>query len=94
MVTLIAKLEAKPGKEDETLTALQILVEKTTQEPGNIDYILHQEKENKCAFVFYERFKDMEAFDAHSASSYIQEFRASAAELLERPGQITFLERK
>jgi quinol monooxygenase YgiN len=94
MVTILAQLEAKPGKEEELLKELKVLVEFTIQEHGCIFYNLHQDMEDSCKFYFYERFKDMEAFEKHSGSPHIQEFGKKAESLLLRPGQITFLEPK
>ncbi len=94
MVTIIAQLEAKPGMEDELLAELQILVEHTIQEHGCVFYHLHQDMEDASRFFFYERFKDMDAFEKHSTSPHIQAFGKISERLLVKPGQITFLEPK
>ncbi len=90
MISLIATITAKADKIEELKAELLKLVELTTQEPGCIQYILHQEIENPQIFRFYEQFKDKEAFDFHSNQPYIKNNAARVA-LMEKPGVLTFL---
>ncbi|WP_341225447.1 putative quinol monooxygenase [uncultured Arcticibacterium sp.] len=91
MITLIATITAKKDAVEEVKAALQNLVKHTTQEPGNIQYVLHQEIENPHIFRFYEQFKDQAAFEYHGEQPYIKAM-ASNAHLMEKPTVLTFLD--
>jgi quinol monooxygenase YgiN len=90
MISLIATITAKPDKTENLKTELLKLVELTTQEPGCILYILHQEVENPHVFRFYEQFRDQEAFDYHNNQPYIKNGESRAA-FLDKPIELTFL---
>lgn len=91
MITLIATITAKKDAVEEVKAALKNLVKHTTQEPGNIQYVLHQEIENPHIFKFYEQFKDQAAFEYHGQQPYIKAM-ASNAHLMEKPTVLTFLD--
>lgn len=91
MITLIATITAKKDAVEEVKAALKNLVKHTTQEPGNIQYVLHQEIENPHIFRFYEQFKDQAAFEYHGQQPYIKAM-ASNAHLMEKPTVLTFLD--
>ncbi len=91
MITLIATITAKTDSIEALKAELLNLVKHTIQEPGNIQYVLHQEIESPNVFRFYEQFKDQEAFEYHGNQEYIKAM-ASNAHLLEKPSVLTFLE--
>jgi quinol monooxygenase YgiN len=91
MISLIATITAKEDKVEQVLAELQILLKHTTQEEGNIQYVLHRDIERPNVFVFYEQFKDQAAFDFHASQSYIAAFGAKKDELLEKPAELKFL---
>ncbi|MFT5886669.1 MAG: quinol monooxygenase YgiN [Arcticibacterium sp.] len=91
MITLIATISAKADKVEELKAELLNLVKHTTQEPGNIQYVLHQETKSPSVFRFYEQFKDQAAFEYHGNQPYIKAM-ASNAHLLEKPTVLTFLD--
>jgi quinol monooxygenase YgiN len=65
MVTLIAKLTVKAGKEQEFENAMKDVVPKVRAEPGNRAYTMCRAKDNPSTFMFYEEYVDKAAFDAH-----------------------------
>jgi quinol monooxygenase YgiN len=91
MVTLIATITAKTDTIEALKVELLNLVKNTIQEPGNIQYVLHQETENPQIFRFYEQFKDQAAFEYHGNRPYIKAM-SSNAHLLEKPSVLTFLD--
>jgi quinol monooxygenase YgiN len=73
-VVLHVTMEAVPGHEDELKDHLTALVSPTRSEPGCIEYILHRNPEHPGTFMFYERFVNQAALDAHIAMPYFQNF--------------------
>jgi quinol monooxygenase YgiN len=68
-VTVIASMKVKPGTEDEARAALQSAVAPTRSEPGCLAYDLHQSMNDPTEFLFYERWVNQGALDAHAAST-------------------------
>jgi quinol monooxygenase YgiN len=93
IVLIVARFNAKAGKEEEVEKILVSLVEPTRAEEGCVFYYLHKVKEEKGHFLFYESFRDEKAFNVHVESSYIKGFLDRADELLSEPPDITFLEK-
>ncbi len=88
----IAVLKAKPGKEQALKQGLLALVEPTRTEPGNLDYVLFELRDEPGTFYMREAFKDQSALDAHFATPYFKQFAATADSLLKEPLQLIFLE--
>lgn len=88
----LAVLKAKPGKQQELKEGLLSLIEPTRAEPGNLDYVLFEMRDEPGTFYMREAFKDQAALDAHFATPYFQAFAATADELLSEPLQLIFLE--
>ena len=88
LLTVIASMRAKPGKEDELRAALESLVEPTKTEPGNVNYDLYQGAQDPAVFYFYENWESAEFLQQHSKSPILRETTARAAtELVD--GEIT-----
>ena len=88
----LAVLKAKPGQEHALKTGLLSLIEPTRAEPGNLDYVLFERRDEPGTFYMREAFKDQAALDAHFATPYFQCFAATADVLLSEPLQLIFLE--
>ncbi|MBH3425984.1 MULTISPECIES: putative quinol monooxygenase [Pseudomonas] len=88
----IAVLKAKPGQEQALKAGLLGLVEPTRTEPGNLDYVLFELRDEPGTFYMREAFKDQAALDAHFAMPYFQRFAATADDLLQEPLKLIFLE--
>lgn len=82
-VTVVAVMQAKPGKEEELRSAALGLVEPTRQEEGCLQYDLHVQLVDPAWLVFYENWSSVEHLDRHGASPHLQAFRAIAGGLLE-----------
>ena len=87
-LAVVARIRAKPGKEEEVKQALLGLVSPTRGEAGCINYDLHQSHEDPALFLFYENWTSKAALDAHAHSPHIQAFRARGREWLAEPTDI------
>ena len=70
-ITLIASFNIKEGKMGEALNLLKQIVPKVREtEAGCLAYIAHTVTgaKNKNTIVFYEKYKDKEAMNVHSAN--------------------------
>jgi quinol monooxygenase YgiN len=90
-VTVIARVEAKAGKEQEVSSALQSLVRPTLKEQGCINYDLHQDLDDPRLFFFHENWESRELLNQHLASAHVQAFRVRADDLLSQPPEIRVL---
>jgi len=83
LLTVIATMRARAGKEDELRQALVDLVEPTSQEDGYVTYDLHQGVEDPALFCFYENWESGEQLDAHLQTPHLTAFAARLEELLD-----------
>ena len=83
MVTVIATIQSKAGKENETALLLRGLLSPTRSEPGCNKYLLHRRKDNPRMFYFVESWATPEALQTHLNSAHIKQAMARGPELLE-----------
>ena len=88
ILTVVAEIVAKPGKEDEVRRHLLGFIEPTRKEEGCVQYDLHVSTENPGHFIFFENWTSREMLDKHSQSAHIQAFRPLKEELLAHPTRI------
>ncbi len=79
---VIARLVARPGKEDALRSLLMGLIAPTRKESGCITYELLQNKENSREFTFVEEWEDEAVLGAHFAMDHIKNALAKFPELL------------
>ncbi|WP_026994093.1 putative quinol monooxygenase [Flectobacillus major] len=91
MLTVIAKITALKGKEEEAKAALQGLVAPTLVEEGCIDYVLHQSNDDATIFYFYENWESQQHLDKHLVNDHLVAFGAIAGSLLAGPAELSFL---
>lgn len=93
LLTLLATLKVKPGKEVEVAEiCTQLVKEVLAKEKDCLMYIPHVVKNDPTEIVFFEKYKDKEAFKAHESSAYFQEAAQKFEDLLEGKIQVKFLE--
>ncbi|MDR1403542.1 MAG: antibiotic biosynthesis monooxygenase [Tannerellaceae bacterium] len=80
---IVARLTIKSGHESAFIGIASTLVEATRQEEGNLFYALYQSPANPSEFIFYEEYKDEEAFQTHSSSPHFAVFAESTKDLTE-----------
>jgi quinol monooxygenase YgiN len=78
---IVAESIAKPGCEDELRTQLLTLIEPSRAEPGCVQYTLHENPDEPGRFLFYEIWKDDDAFVYHTKTKHFTEFGPKAAHL-------------
>jgi len=85
LLTVVAVLRAKPGKEEALREALLGLVDPTRAEPGCLQYDLHVSNENPAEFLFYEKWVDRAALDEHFQKPHLTKLTDRSDELLAEP---------
>lgn len=92
LLTVIATLRARPGKEAELKDYLTTLVGYTRTEMGCVAYDLNQQQDDPGLFVIVEYWTGRSALDQHMSMPYMQEFAASVGDLLAGPPQLQLLD--
>jgi quinol monooxygenase YgiN len=82
LVTVVAYLKPRPGKENDLRDVLLALVEPTRQEPGCIDYDLHRSNDDPCVFLYYENWRSKEDLDRHLTMPHLAPLFERKDELL------------
>jgi quinol monooxygenase YgiN len=78
MMTVLAKLQAQPGKEEEMKAALVRMVETVdAQEPGVRAYSLHQADDDPTVFYFYEQYDSPDVLEAHGQTEHMKALGAA-----------------
>jgi len=88
LFTVVAWMQAKPGKEHDLHAALLALIEPTRKEDGCLKYDLHQHTESPGQFAFYENWTSKQHLDRHLASSHVQTFLTASNAMLSEPPKI------
>ena len=78
---VVAEVRSKPGREHELRRATLPLVAKVRNEPNNLLYFLHEDREAPGHFVFYEIFASRKDFEAHNNTPHVQAWFARLPEL-------------
>ncbi|MBV9652921.1 MAG: antibiotic biosynthesis monooxygenase [Acetobacteraceae bacterium] len=82
-LTVIAKLKAKSGCEEQLAAMLQGLVSPTRAEKGCINYDLHRSLEEPGVFIFYENWETRPLWDDHMKSPHLVAFGEKEGALTE-----------
>ena len=88
LLTVIARMHAKAGKEQELRDALVALVEPTSKEKGYVNYDLHQGVEDPRWFFFYENWDSAADLDAHLQAPHLVEFAGRLDEFIDESGPL------
>ena len=90
--TLIAKLSALPGKDDELAALLAELAQDVRAEPGNVVFTVHRLRDDQNVFLVYEIYEDEQAFRAHMSTTHGLTFNERIKTLVEGgASQLTWL---
>ena len=93
LLSVVAEMTAKPGKEEDLKHHLLILLEETRKEEGCVQYDLHQSTTEPGRFVFYENWTSAETLDRHAKSEHVQAFRKVRDEILAEPTRVLTYQR-
>ena len=84
MVTIIARMKIKDGKEEEALAKVTAMAEAVqANEPGALAYIVHRNQEDPSEIVFFELYADDAAFESHSQTAHMGAMREDFAEIFD-----------
>lgn len=88
MITVVAHLKAKPGKEEDLKKELLALIEPSRNDQGCVNYDLHQSTNDPAHFIFHENWNTMSDLELHLQQPHLQDFVAKADDLLSEPLQV------
>lgn len=88
-LTVVARVQAKAGKEEAVKNELLALIESTRSEPGCINYDLHQAMDDPSVFMFYENWRSKEDLDRHLETPHLKAWREKGDSLLAGPSDVT-----
>ena len=88
LLTVVAEMTARPGKEADLRDALLALIEPTRKEDGCVQYDLHVATDAPGRFVFYENWTSAEALERHLATPHLKALGARMDDLLAEPARI------
>jgi len=83
-LTIVARMQAKPGREGALGAELQKLVSPTLGEAGCLQYDLHRDLEIPGHFLFFENWATREQWLAHMESPHLQAYKAVSDELVDQ----------
>jgi quinol monooxygenase YgiN len=94
MLALVVRFDLRPGSE----AAFDALVAKAvarirTDEPGTLLYLCHEVQDEPGARIFYELYRDREAFQAHEEQLHVKAFHVDRKPYMAGPERVEFLER-
>lgn len=89
-LTIIARIKAKPGKENQVKEELEKLVSPSRSENGCHTFDLHQSVDNAADFFFLEVWESRPALDKHMETPHVKNFVGQADSLLAEPINASF----
>ncbi len=91
VVTVVARIYPKPGKEDEVASLLvEMAAAVRASEPDCLVYRPHSSAKEPVVFLFYEQYRSREAFDVHRKAPHLAQFRDRMQDLLAQPTEVAF----
>lgn len=91
-LTVCCIVEAKAGKEDVLKQELMNVMQPSRNESACIEYHLHQDINNPCRFILYEKWQSKEAHEQQFQKPYIIALASKLGDLLAKPFEAFFLE--
>ncbi len=91
--TVVARLQAKTGMEDQVRRECLALTAPSRIEHGCITYDLYQSMDDPSVFVFFESWMSREHVEKHLEMPHCQEFDRKTEGMLSGSEEITFLKK-
>lgn len=91
-IVVVVVAQAKPGQGEAGLAAFAEVAVPTHAEEGCIAYAVHRSTSDPDQIVLVERWTSRQALDEHLATTHLQRFRASSAEIWAGPMTIVVTE--
>ena len=92
MISLIARLTIKEGKEDQAVDLIKGLMVRVAEEEGTLHYTLNRSTKTPGQLIIMERYTSKEALNHHSQTDYFQKFNQEIAGLLASKPAIEVME--
>lgn len=84
MITVLFRMKIRDGKEEEALAKVSALAEAVqANEPGTLAYVVHRNQEDPSEIVFFERYADDAAREAHGQTAHMGAMRENFAEIFD-----------
>lgn len=91
-VTVVARIKAREGMEEQLREETEALVQPTRSEEGCLNYDLHQGTEDPSVLVFYENWRSQQDLDEHLEQPYLKEWLEKTEDLAEGEVEIMVLQ--
>lgn len=92
MISLVAKLKAKPGKESDLAGECVRLAQAVREnEKGCLQYIPHVSVKDPAEIVFFEQYADRETLENHRQTPHYKAAAEKFREYLAGPSEVTIL---
>lgn len=89
VLTVVAKIHPKPGREDEVQALLIEMAEAVRRaEPDCLVYRPHRGTTDPVVFYFYEQYRSDAAFELHKTAPHLVAPRARMRELVLKPTEV------
>ena len=85
MILVLGKVEVRSGRVDEALAMCQEHVLRSRAEPGCLEHGVHRSHEHRDTLVFVERWRDLEALQAHFGVAESRQFVKALSSLAVAP---------
>jgi quinol monooxygenase YgiN len=82
-LTVIARLKAKPGAEDQLYEACRRLIATTLAEEGCINYDMHRSVEDPGVIMFYENWTTRPLWEQHMQAPHLKVFSEETEGIVE-----------
>ncbi|MEJ2589160.1 MAG: putative quinol monooxygenase [Deltaproteobacteria bacterium] len=92
MISLIARLTIREGKEDQAIDLIKGLMDHVVKEEGTLYYTLNRSNKTPDQLIIMERYTGKAALDHHSQTDYFQQFNREIAGLLAAKPAIEVME--
>ena len=93
LLTIVARIKAKPGMEGRMRQDLLGLLVPTRAESGCVTFDLLMDMNDSTVFVLYENWKDRAALEVHFQQPYVKQVLKAYEETLAEPIKALFLEK-
>jgi len=85
-LNIIARFQAKPGREANLRAILEAMVGPTRAEAGCVNYDLHQFRDDPTRFVLYEGWQSKDALDEHMKTPHFAKMLADLDDVVAERG--------
>ena len=77
VLTILAQIQAVPGKEDALIAEMHKLIAATKQEAGCLQYDMHRDNDKPGFFMFYENWETRKLWLEHMKAPHLASYNAA-----------------